>query len=59
MDSTNQTVPKSRKMTKNVKMGDSHSAIVGNYYCVEHYDERFDGEEAESIVEICIPIEKK
>lgn len=30
----------------------------GSHYCVEHYDERFEGNEADSIVEIWIPIEK-
>ena len=29
------------------------------HYCVEYYDERFSGEEAGSIVEIWIPIEKE
>ena len=29
------------------------------HYCVEYYDERFNGNEADSIVEIWIPIEKK
>jgi len=29
------------------------------HYCVEYYDERFNGDEAGSIVEIWIPIEKK
>jgi AraC-like DNA-binding protein len=33
-------------------LGDAH-------YCVEYYDERFHGEEAGSIVEIWVPIEKK
>jgi len=33
-------------------LGDTH-------YCVEYYDERFNGSEAGSIVEIWIPIEKK
>ena len=31
----------------------------GAFYCVEYYDERFDGGEAGSIVEIWVPIEKK
>ncbi len=31
----------------------------GAHYCVEYYDERFNGEESGSIVEIWIPIEKK
>lgn len=29
------------------------------YYCVEYYDERFNGDEAGSIVEIWVPIEKR
>jgi predicted transcriptional regulator YdeE len=29
------------------------------HYCVEYYDERFKGSDADSIVEIWIPIEKK
>lgn len=29
------------------------------HYCVEYYDERFNGSEAGSIVEIWVPIEKK
>jgi len=29
------------------------------YYCVEFYDERFKGDEAGSIVEIWVPIEKR
>ncbi len=33
-------------------LGDAH-------YCVEYYDERFNGNEAGSIVEIWVPIEKK
>ena len=33
-------------------LGDAH-------YCVEYYDERFNGSEAGSIVEIWIPVEKK
>ena len=33
-------------------LGDSH-------YCVEYYDERFHGDEAGSIVEIWVPVEKK
>jgi len=28
------------------------------HYCVEYYDERFNGSEAGSIVEIWVPIEK-
>lgn len=31
----------------------------GSHYCVEHYDERFQGNESESLVEIWIPIEKR
>lgn len=31
----------------------------GKHYCVEFYDERFSGNEAGSIVEIWVPIEKK
>jgi len=34
--------------------------LLGNaHYCVEFYDERFNGSESDSIVEIWIPIEKK
>ncbi len=39
--------------------GYSERLINGNaHYCVEYYDERFNGNEANSIVEIWIPIEK-
>lgn len=31
----------------------------GNPYCVEHYDARFDGNNAESIVEIWLPVKKE
>lgn len=30
----------------------------GSHYCIEYYDERFNGNEADSIVEIWIPIER-
>ena len=39
--------------------GYSQRLLDGNYYCVEYYDERFNGSEAGSIVEIWVPIEKK
>lgn len=39
--------------------GYSERLLNGNaHYCVEYYDERFNGNEANSIVEIWIPIEK-
>jgi len=31
--------------------------LDGKHYCVEFYDERFHGEEEDSIVEIWVPIE--
>jgi AraC-type DNA-binding domain-containing proteins len=39
--------------------GYSEKLLDNSHYCVEFYDERFDGNEAGSIVEIWIPIEKK
>ena len=39
--------------------GYSEKLLGDNHYCVEYYDERFNGSEAGSIVEIWIPIEKK
>ena len=41
------------------KEGYSERLLEGKHYCVEYYDERFNGGEAGSIVEIWIPIEKK
>lgn len=38
--------------------GYSEKLIGGSHYCVEFYDERFNGDETGSIVEIWIPIEK-
>jgi predicted transcriptional regulator YdeE len=38
--------------------GYSEKLLDGKNYCVEYYDERFNGSEAGSIVEIWIPIEK-
>ena len=39
--------------------GYSERLLGGVHYCVEFYDKRFNGNEAGSIVEIWIPIEKK
>ncbi|MDD4474272.1 MAG: helix-turn-helix domain-containing protein [Eubacteriales bacterium] len=39
--------------------GYTERLLENNHYCVEFYDERFNGNEAGSIVEIWIPIEKK
>ena len=39
--------------------GYSERLLDGKHHCVEFYDERFNGNEAGSIVEIWIPIEKK
>lgn len=39
--------------------GYTERLINNQHYCVEFYDERFKGEEAGSIVEIWVPIEKK
>ena len=41
------------------KEGYSERLLGGSHYCVEFYDERFNGRESGSIVEIWIPIEKK
>ncbi|MDE7210256.1 MAG: AraC family transcriptional regulator [Lachnospiraceae bacterium] len=39
--------------------GYSERLLNGNaHYCVEYYDERFNGNEADSIVEIWVPVEK-
>jgi AraC-like DNA-binding protein/predicted transcriptional regulator YdeE len=43
---------------KTNKEGYSEKLLENKHYCVEYYDERFKGEEAGSIVEIWIPIEK-
>ncbi len=40
------------------EQGYKERRLDGRCYCVEFYDERFRGEEADSIVEIWIPIEK-
>ncbi len=39
--------------------GYSEKLLDDKHYCVEYYDERFNGSEAGSIVEIWIPVEKK
>ncbi|MDR1690079.1 MAG: GyrI-like domain-containing protein [Clostridiales bacterium] len=39
--------------------GYSERLLGKNHYCVEYYDERFNGSEAGSIVEIWVPVEKK
>ena len=39
--------------------GYSEKLLDNTHYCVEFYDERFNGNEAGSIVEIWVPIEKK
>jgi predicted transcriptional regulator YdeE len=39
--------------------GYSQKMYDGKPYCIEYYDERFQGNEADSIVEIWVPIEKK
>jgi len=39
--------------------GYSERLLDGNHYCVEFYDERFKGNEAGSIVEIWIPIQRE
>jgi predicted transcriptional regulator YdeE len=44
---------------KSNQEGYSERLIDGKHYCVEYYDERFKGNEAGSIVEIWVPIEKK
>ena len=44
---------------KTNKEGYSERLFDGKHCCVEYYDERFNGSEAGSIVEIWIPIEKK
>ena len=41
------------------EQGYSERLLDGAHYCVEYYDERFNGSEAGSIVEIWIPIERK
>lgn len=38
--------------------GYTEKLLDNNHYCVEYYDERFTGNEAGSIVEIWIPVEK-
>lgn len=43
---------------KTNKEGYSEKLHDNNHYCVEFYDERFSGNEAGSIVEIWIPVEK-
>ena len=44
---------------KTNKEGFSERLLDNKHYCVEFYDERFNGNESDSIVEIWIPIEKK
>jgi AraC-like DNA-binding protein/predicted transcriptional regulator YdeE len=39
--------------------GYAERLLGGAHYCVEFYDERFNGSEAGSIVEIWVPVEKK
>ena len=39
--------------------GYTESLLDNHHYCVEFYDERFNGKKSESILEIWIPIEKK
>ena len=39
--------------------GYTEKLLDNRHYCVEFYDERFKGEEAGSIVEIWVPVEKK
>ena len=41
------------------KEGYIHKTLDNKHYVVEYYDERFNGSEAGSIVEIWIPVEKK
>ena len=41
------------------ELGYAERLLDEMHYCVEYYDERFNGEEAGSIVEIWIPIEKR
>ena len=41
------------------EQGYTERLLGGAHYCVEYYDERFNGSEAGSIVEIWIPIEKR
>ena len=40
------------------KDGYAERLLGDRHYCVEYYDERFNGEEAGSIVEIWVPVEK-
>ena len=44
---------------KTNQQGYTERLLGSVHYCVEYYDERFHGNEAGSIVEIWIPIEKK
>jgi predicted transcriptional regulator YdeE len=44
---------------KTNKEGYTERLLGDTQYCVEYYDERFNGSEAGSIVEIWIPVEKK
>ncbi|MDR0324796.1 MAG: GyrI-like domain-containing protein [Oscillospiraceae bacterium] len=39
--------------------GYSERLLDGKHYCIEYYDERFNGNEAGSIIEIWVPVEKK
>jgi AraC-like DNA-binding protein/predicted transcriptional regulator YdeE len=44
---------------KNNEEGYSERLLSDRHYCVEYYDERFNGSETGSIVEIWVPIENK
>ena len=44
---------------KTNSQGYSEKLLGQSHYCVEYYDERFNGSESGSIVEIWIPVEKK
>jgi predicted transcriptional regulator YdeE len=39
--------------------GYTERLLDGGHYVVEYYDERFHGEQADSIVEIWVPVEKQ
>ena len=44
---------------KTNRQGYSERLLDGVHYCVEYYDERFNGNEAGSIVEIWVPVKKE
>lgn len=44
---------------KTNEKGYSQRLLNGKSYCVEHYDERFNGYETDSIVEVWVPVEKR